>query len=215
MMKKTIRAACASEQLINYEVDRNITHIQHQRGQILRLSAAVVVNYKEVVGEDGAIEQAPLSDAELQHIEQLVRQAMGYSEARGDSLQVVNSPFAAGEEDIVEETPWYKDPLLQNWLLTLTRYLLVALLALILYRLILRPLADSYMKQKPPAAPVNSPQVATPIPEPEIEEEEVSPRRKRRNIDYERNVKGLQEMAQEDPALVAMIVRNWMRQNDQ
>lgn len=210
-----------SERLINYEVDRNITHIQHQRGQLLRLSAAVVINYREVVGEDGTVELAPLSEAELQHIEQLVRQAMGYSETRGDSLQVVNSPFAARDEEVSEETPWYQDPLLQNWVLTLVRYLFVALAAFMLYRLILRPLADRYMTQKAPEAPVKAQQVATPVSAPpetledqEEEEVEVPPRRRRRNTTYERNVKGLQEMAKEDPALVAMIVRSWMKQND-
>lgn len=131
---------------------------------------------------------------------------------------MVNSPFAVDDEgEVIDKMPWYNDPTLQKWLLTLIRYLLVVMAAFMLYRLVLRPLADMYMKQKASVIPVKSQPAAVPPFETETEEEkeeEVPPRRKRRNITYERNMKGLQEMAKEDPALVAMIVRSWMKQND-
>ncbi|AMX03169.1 flagellar basal-body MS-ring/collar protein FliF [Microbulbifer thermotolerans] len=220
------RGRLRREQLVNYELDRNITHIQRQRGRILRLSAAVVVNYREAVTEEGATEQVPLSDAELERVENLVRQAMGYSEDRGDSLQIVNSPFAPVGEALPEDIPWYKDPFWQRALLSLARYLLAALAVLMVYRLVLRPLVDRYARLNAeaiaPPAPTAVPQSATVQntnnaerpEEAEAEEEIPPPRRKRRSSAYEQNLKELQEMAKEDPAMVAMIVRSWMNRND-
>ena len=54
-----------------------------------RLSVAVVVNY--CLNADGKAQ--PMSKEQLAQIEALVREAMGYSSSRGDSLQVVNTPF--------------------------------------------------------------------------------------------------------------------------
>ncbi|WP_323846724.1 flagellar basal-body MS-ring/collar protein FliF [Microbulbifer magnicolonia] len=211
-----------SEQLVNYEVDRNITHIQRQRGQILRLSAAVVVNYREAPVEGGHMERAPLSDEELLRIEQLVRQAMGYSEGRGDGLELVNSPFTFSEATAVAEIPWHKDPFWQRLLLSLARYLLAGLAALMLFRWVLRPLVDRYarLKTEPaatPPSPVALPQSAaaeSSEPAEAEEKEDPPPRRRRRASVYEQNLKDLQEMAKEDPAMVAVIVRSWMNRND-
>ena len=67
---------------MNYEVDRSIAHIQHQRGRLERLSAAVVVNYRNGFNEEGESIQVPLSPEEIDRIDRLVRQAMGYSDGR-------------------------------------------------------------------------------------------------------------------------------------
>ena len=50
------------EDVINYEVDRNITHVQHERGQVERLSVAVVVDYRDGVNEDGEAAPVPRDD---------------------------------------------------------------------------------------------------------------------------------------------------------
>ena len=56
-------------------------------GDVQRLSVAVVVNYKTL--PDG--KPLPLSNEQMKQIEDLTREAMGFSEKRGDSLNVVNS----------------------------------------------------------------------------------------------------------------------------
>ncbi|MCX2842511.1 flagellar basal-body MS-ring/collar protein FliF [Microbulbifer thermotolerans] len=213
------------EQLINYELDRSITHIQRQRGQILRLSAAVVVNYREAPSEEGGTEWVPLSEDELQHVQNLVRQAMGYSAERGDSLQVVNSLFAPEEEAQPREILWYKDSFWQRLLLMLARYLLAGLAVLILFRWVLRALADLYARAKSSSAATHTAPAALPQnagaseqvnSESEVQEEEEPPppRRRRRSSAYEQNLRELQEMAKEDPAMVAMIVRSWINRDD-
>lgn len=78
----------------NYEVDRTIRHTKMNVGDVQRLSVAVVVNYKTL--PDG--KPLPLSNEQMKQIEALTREAMGFSEKRGDSLNVVNSPFNSSDE---------------------------------------------------------------------------------------------------------------------
>lgn len=213
------------ENLINYELDRDITHIQRYRGRVERLSAAVVVNYQQVVGEDGTVTQEPLSPEDLQHIEQLVRQAMGYSETRGDGLEVVNSLFSVAEQQSLPEPQWHEDPFWRQLILTLGRYLLAAVSLLFIFRWLVRPLVNRHLQLRntPASIPSQQPSQARAVqPEQdpglpaEVEEEipEPMPRRKRRSSIYEQSLMDLQGMAKDDPAMVAMIVRSWIHRDD-
>jgi len=99
------------------------------------------------------------------------------------------------------------------------RWLLVGLGALLLFLLVLRPMLKRYARQAP--APTARPAQPAPAAAPTAaanREEEPEPverrRRRRRSSAYEQNRQDLQDMAQEDPAMVAMIVRNWMNRND-
>jgi len=209
------------EDVINYEVDRNITHVQHERGQVERLSVAVVVDYREGVDENGEATTLPLSEEQLTRINQLTRQAMGFSMERGDGLEVVNSPFTRTEPEDSQRA-WWQDPFWQDFMFSMGRWLLVGLAALLLYLLVLRPMLKRYASQTPPPAarpaPAPGPAPAAAATAPHSDEEEPEPaaprRRRRRSSAYEQNRQDLQDMAQEDPAMVAMIVRNWMNRND-
>ncbi|HIK75922.1 MAG TPA: flagellar basal body M-ring protein FliF [Alcanivorax sp.] len=204
------------EDVINYEVDRNITHVQHERGQVERLSVAVVVDYRQGVDDNGQPTAEPLSEEQLTRINQLARQAMGFSAERGDGLEVVNSPFTRVEPED-QQRAWWQDPFWQDFLFSMGRWLLVGLAALLLYLLVLRPMLKRYTSQAPaPAArPAQAPAPAPPAARDEDDPEPAEPRRRRRRSSaYEQNRQDLQDMAQEDPAMVAMIVRNWMNRND-
>ena len=219
------------EQLVNYELDRDITHIQRQRGRVQRLSAAVVVNYQEVMGEDGTLSLQPLSAEDLQHIEQLVRQAMGYSEARGDGLEVVNSPFSVSDLQTLPEPRWHEDPFWRQLILALGRYLLAGVALLFVFRWLVRPLVNRHLQLRSAPAAIPAPQKTTAPAqtgvvqagrsqgegldyEEEDETPEPMPRRKRRSSVYEQSLMDLQSMAKDDPAMVAMIVRSWIHRDD-
>jgi flagellar M-ring protein FliF len=77
----------------NYELDRTISHTRAAPGRIKRVNVAVVVDNKQVVNEDEELERKALTPEELQHLTALVREAVGFSEARGDSVKVTNIPF--------------------------------------------------------------------------------------------------------------------------
>lgn len=210
------------DNVINYEVDRNVEHVQHRTGEVERLSVAVVVNYRDSIDEEGEPTRAALSDEELAQIDRLVRQAMGFSSTRGDELEVVNSPFTQ-QPDADTDRAWWESPELHDLALALGRYLLVGLAALLLYLLILRPLIKRHTQAPLPAPALESNFRATVGDDEEdvddadrgIDDTYEAPRRKKRkSAGYEQSLKELREIAQEDPRLVAMIVRSWMSKHD-
>jgi len=207
------------DEVVNYEVDRSVSHVQHRLGQVERLTAAVVVNYRDDINEEGERVRVPLTELEMSQIERLVRQAMGFSVARGDEIEVVNSRFSLATEE-QHQLEWWQSPEIQALALSIGRYLLVALAALLLYLLILRPLIKRHTQ--PPVA-VAAPGATLQVQVGDDEEKSTKaaaadaddtyepPRKRRRKAsEYEQNLSDLREMAQEDPRMVAMIVRSWM-----
>lgn len=139
--------ALQQDQVVNYEVDRLIEHVDQQRGELQRLSVAVVVNHRTAINEDGDVELVPRSEEELQYIQRLVRQAMGFSEQRGDELEVVNSLFIQ-EVDDVEELQWYQTPAVLDMTQNVVRYVLVLIAIIVLYLVLVRPFLQRYFELK-------------------------------------------------------------------
>ncbi|MBX8501116.1 flagellar basal-body MS-ring/collar protein FliF [Pseudomonas lijiangensis] len=211
-----------SERMINYEVDRNVEHVKQSQGNIQRLTSAVVVNYRTVL-KDGVATPEPLSKEELENINNLVRQAMGFSESRGDALQVINSPFVVSDT-VAAEQPWWKTPEAYNLLMSALRYLLVAFAALSLWLLVLRPMqrrnaAQNRMVMQEESGEPGTSLVATAMGSMGtavmVSGQDGAPHAlPRKSALYEQNLLSLQQIAVEDPRLVAMIVRGWMKKND-
>nr|WP_024459965.1 flagellar basal-body MS-ring/collar protein FliF [Marinimicrobium sp. LS-A18] len=127
----------------NYELDRTISYTRFQQGEVDRLSVAVVVDDKVEVDEAGNETRVAWSDAELQRLELLVRDAVGFSAARGDSVNVLNSPFRARslEEFTTPELPWWQQPWLFPYLKQGAGILVLLLLIFGLLRPVLKSLA--------------------------------------------------------------------------
>jgi flagellar M-ring protein FliF len=123
--------------VINFELDRTIQHIKQSLGQIKRLSVAVVVNHRAVQLPDAEAQPAPISEDEIARITSLVRDAVGYSDARGDTISVVGSPFA---EIVDQPLPVWKDPQVIELSLEGGKYLGLLILLLFAYFAIIRPL---------------------------------------------------------------------------
>lgn len=99
-----------------YEVDRTVRVTRNATGQVRRLNAAVVVNQRTVTDPKGKTSSQPLSADELQRLDTLVKEALGFSQDRGDSVKVVSAPF------VVEKTEPTDVPLWQQpWLTDLAR----------------------------------------------------------------------------------------------
>ena len=127
----------------NYEVNKTISHTRRVPGTIQKLSVAVVVDY--VLDENG--ERIALDQGRIDQINALVREAIGFSAERGDSVQVINSPFIA--PDPIEPIP---EPGLfeQAWVWELGRGLLAALAVIALIFVVLRPMIRYSTSYTPP-----------------------------------------------------------------
>lgn len=126
----------------NFELDRQISYSRQQQGRLTRLSVAVVVDNRPQANADtGEITRVPLTEAELANLTQLVRDAVGYDQARGDSVSVVNSAFVpvAGELAEIAPIPFWTQP----WFWDIAKQVLGILFALVLVFGVLRPVLKS------------------------------------------------------------------------
>jgi flagellar M-ring protein FliF len=192
-------ASTRREAVTNFEVDKNVRHTKQGAGQIRRLTAAVVVNHRLTPGADGAAATAtPLSEKEVQNITALVREAMGFSQQRGDSLNVVNAVFSQPELAPIKPLPLWQQPALIALAKEVGQALLFLLLTMIVVFGVVRPALKSLAaRPKPTELPPASPQArlvsadgtATPQSSP---------------LDQMRAI------AKSDPAMVANVVRTWV-----
>jgi flagellar M-ring protein FliF len=90
----SVNRASRVEETVNYEITRTVkTHVR-ESGEIHRLSVAVLINGTVETDEDGQETYQPRSAEELEQLAALVRSTVGYDEARGDTLEIVNLRFA-------------------------------------------------------------------------------------------------------------------------
>jgi len=182
----------------NYEVDRTISHIKQPVGNLKRLSVAVVVNY--IRDKDG--EPQALPPEELNKLTNLVREAMGYSETRGDSLNLVNSQFNDGPPPV----PMWRDPEMIALFKTILAWLVGLVVALWLYRKVRRSVTEYlYPPVDPEMAEAERIEAAR-------EAQDVA-RTKEVNR-YEDNLERARTMANKDPRAVAMVLRTWMSKDE-
>ncbi|MCE0812596.1 flagellar basal-body MS-ring/collar protein FliF [Buttiauxella sp. S04-F03] len=195
------------DETTNYEVDRTILHTKLNVGDIQRLSVAVVVNYRQLT--DG--KPLPLTAEQMKQIENLTREAMGYSDTRGDTLNVVNSPFSATEETSLE-LPFWKQQAFFEMLMSAGRWLVVLIVAWLLWRKLVRPLIQRKVE-------VQQTQVEAQRQRAE-EEDAVSVRLTKDEQQQQRKVnqklsaevmsQRIREMSDNDPRVVALVIRQWM-----
>jgi len=183
------------ENTTNYEVDRTISHIKQPVGAVKRLSVAVVINY--MPDKDG--EPKALPPEQLNKLTTLVKEAMGYSEARGDSLNVVNSQF----NDTEPADPWWKDPSNISLAKTALGWIVLAILAMWVWRSLVRPIYERYMN------PPIDPEVAEIERQEAVREAQDAARAKEMDR-FEENMKRARDMATKDPRAVAMVLRTWI-----
>jgi len=133
------------ENTVNYELDKTIRHVREPVGRIKRLSVAVVVNHlPTVVAEGGAAQPAPLPAEKLANINNLVREAMGFNQERGDTVNVVNAAFS--EPAPSEPAPLWQDSENIELAKSLLKNLIVFGLAFYLVFGVLRPLLRDLVK---------------------------------------------------------------------
>ena len=202
----------------NYEVDRTVRHYEQPMGGIKRLSVAVVVNYQKQVDAKGLVSMQPLSADKLEQVQQLVKDAMGYDEKRGDSVNVVNSTFLV-DSTVIPDVPWWRTPDMIARAIQLAKYAGIGAVALFLYFSMVKP---AMRRAFPPPAP--PPALGAPddlsmldgpsMPKSQEEDEkdaevsllghESNKAKFERNLDYARMV------ARQDPRIVATVVKNWV-----
>ncbi|MES1928615.1 flagellar MS-ring protein [Salinisphaera dokdonensis CL-ES53] len=212
------KGSSVTSSTVNYELNRTIRHTRDQAGRLQRLSAAVVIGYPMQPNAEGELQPMPLSQERMDQIKSLVREAIGFSAARGDSLEVINMPFNAKPDVVTQPSaPWWQDRQLLAMAQNALKYLLLAIVAWFVWRKFIKPM----LAQIPNMAPVRladarNGDIAGDLGVDDPQGQDLSA-----NLNAGRTLRRQQDAlltttrdaAKNDPRLVAAIVKSWMHAN--
>jgi flagellar M-ring protein FliF len=201
----------------NYEVDKTLRYEQKPMGGIKRLTVGVVVNYRRSTDpKTGKIVVKPLSAAEIAQINELVKQAMGYSQQRGDTLNVTNAPFDGIDKPEEKAPDWWKDPANLPLAKDIARYAFIAIVLAFLWFRFVRPLLKPAIKKFDEAVaipPEPEPEEPEPEPEPDpvAEAEMAKQAEQEKQVQvYKSNMEMAKDLAKNDPRIVANVIKEWL-----
>jgi len=200
----TTLANSHKESTINYEVDKSISHVRQPVGSIKRLSVGVVLNYRKTTDKAGKVSYVPLSQAEMTQISSLVKEAMGFSQTRGDTLNVVNAAFSITDQaEAAPALPLWKDPANTALAKEVVKNLLIAGVLFYLVFGVLRPLFRDLVRLRERAAP-----------SPEALMEAAAGAGRQGVASYEENLRSAKELAKSEPKIVASVVKEWVEHGE-
>jgi flagellar M-ring protein FliF len=193
----------------NFELDRTISHTRVAPGSVRKLSVAVLVDEHRSVDDSGTSVSTPLTESEMTRINALVMDAIGFSKARGDTLNIVNAAFLVPDSvEALPEIPLWQQP----WVWDVVKQGLGGLVILFLILGVIRPAFKDLNKvsatsaQAMAAAGMLTEQgaaVAASKKGPEFEALATGAG----NLEGQLN--DVRSLVQQDPALVAQVVKNW------
>ncbi|CAD5373623.1 Flagellar M-ring protein [Rubrivivax sp. A210] len=193
------------EAATRFEVDKTTTVTRNAVGSVRRLSAAVVVNHRASTDPRGKASSVPLTDKEIEQLTALVQQGIGFNAERGDQVKVVNAPFRVDAGPAAEELPLWKQPWLLDLLKSAAAPLALALVALVIILKLIRPALLAMLAKPEPEAGSQVDEVvgddlleAPPHP-PAL----AAPR-------HTEKLAAARQLALDNPAAVANIVRGWV-----
>ncbi len=212
----------------NYEIDRTVSHTRLPAGRLKRLSVAVIVDNPPPPAAPApagdaadaaatsatAAVAAPLSAEEVENLTRLVKDAVGFDQARGDSVNVMNAPFHQQAVESVEpfdEVPLWERPLIRD-LIKLAAGLIVLL---VLVFVVLRPLTRGLLAAaKAGATPLKSLLPQTDGAATAAAGGAPAATGAGKPLAYEQQIAQARSMVQQDPRRVAQVVKTWVAEDE-
>lgn len=144
--------ARSSTTVRNFEVSREVRSTRRAVGEIKRITLAVVVRSAMMPDENGRMVEKPLSDDERNRMTQLLQEAVGYVQDRGDKITLISSSFA--EMQKLEGRSWYDAPWLEDAIKQIVIVLILGVVVLgalkpFLERLLDRSMSTSMRSEDP------------------------------------------------------------------
>ncbi|WP_109483014.1 flagellar basal-body MS-ring/collar protein FliF [Paraburkholderia sp. C35] len=202
----------------NYELSKVVSHTEQAVGGIKRLSVAVVVNYMRVVDSMGHATMQPISADKIEQVTKLVKDAMGYDQARGDMVNVEPAAFQQ-IADPDADLPWWRTKDMIAMYKQIATYVGIGAVALFLYFVMVKPAlrrafpppVEAVAALPSPDEPVLDglpPSAAALAAEEDVEGSLVSLESEKAK--YERNLEYARSIARQDPKIVATVVKSWV-----
>lgn len=203
------------EQLVrNYELDRTVSYTKHQVGKVRRVTVAVAVDNKSGAQPGEAV---PWDNDSLERLAILVRNAVGYNAARGDIINVVNSPFVADDSNTGQDVPLWQQP----WFLAAAKQAAGVLIVLVLVFAVLRPVMKSLSQSARETRLGDAPELGAMGEMSALDDESVTLSGASDNMllgapsnSYEEQLNAIKGMIAEDPGRVAQVVKKWVASSE-
>ncbi len=208
-----------SESTRNYEMDRTVSYIRQEQGKIERLTVAVAVDDMRTVDpQTGEVSFQPWPEADLQRLTMLVRDAVGYSASRGDSVTVMNTAFAPEQAIEYQEPAFWEQP----WFWDLMKQVLAGLVILVLVLGLLRPtlrnLSGAARQERDRSLGSDGYDEMEGLSSDEALKNAMSGSDELllpgATDSYDRHLNALKGLIAEDPARVAQVMRQWVNVDD-
>lgn len=193
-----------------YELDRTLSHTRQSVGRLKRLSVAVLVDHMpktEGEGKDQKTTLVALTPEQLAKVEVLVKEAVGFDAARGDSVSVQNAAFVQTEIQPLAALPVWQQP----QVLSIARQAGGVLLVLALILFILRPALRQLL-----AAPTSAPALVgtledghAALPAHALADDQLSLQAAVPSA-YDQKLQFARKAVGEDPKRVAQVVKSWI-----
>ena len=215
-----------------YEIDRTVSHTRLPAGRLKRLSVAVIVDNPpaaaapapattapaDPAAQPAAVPAAtPLSAEEVENLTRLVKDAVGFDQARGDSVNVMNAPFhpeVIEPIEPLEAAPIWEKPLVQD-LIKLAAGLIVLL---VLVFVVLRPLTRGLLASATASAVPIKAQLAPAQGEGAATSSAAGGSQAGVSngtpLAYEQQVAQARTLVQQDPRRVAQVVKTWVAEDE-
>ncbi len=194
------------KEINNFELDRTISHTRFSMGRIRRLSVAVIVDDNVNVAANGVVTRVIRTPEELDRLSNLVKEAVGFSVQRGDTVNVMNSSFTVpvAPEPLPELPIWE-----QAWAQDIAKKAVGAILVILMLFGVLKPIMRQLATQSKAAA------LAAPVAGDSMAEDTLtlggeSPPAIAPPGSYEQNLVTATKAVEKDPKLVAQVVKNWV-----
>lgn len=187
--------------LTNYEIDKTVQRIVQEVGNIKRITISVAVDGRYETGTDKKVTFVARTAEELQNIEDLVKNAVGYDLARGDQIAVSSIKFdnelLRGEQlEMQKREQWDK-------YMQIAKYVLAFFIAagfLLFLRYLTKTVAEA---MNPPIPALEKLGFEEPV------VEEISEEMKKSSEILER----VEMLTREEPVNIAAIIRLWLSEN--
>jgi flagellar M-ring protein FliF len=220
-----------SEETTNYEISKTTTTSVKEVGEVSRISVAVLVDGTYTTDANGNQVYQPRSQQDLDKISALVRSAIGYDANRGDQIEVINMKFADTSNLFADQQPDTFLGLDKAEIFRIAEMLVLAIVAILVILLVVRPLLTRAFETLPSAADMaqrqllsdesmtadGTPALAGPAPVPGVpgamdDAEELINISQVEGRVKASSVKKIGEIVDKHPEEALAIIRNWLYQ---
>ncbi len=214
----------------NYEISKTVSTAKDQFARIKRITAAVVVDgkYQHKMDKDGLatdeMKYVALDQGQLDAINQLVSQAIGVNQERGDQVSIKNFEFKSSSDALNVDGATKVSGFMEKYITPfadILKYIFVALTLFVLYRKVIAPFAQKMLEVSKEEEEIERPMLDLEDDADDNLVERVQEMRKRvedqlgvgQNFDedglkYEVLLEKLRSMADDHPDDIAMIIQS-------